>query len=300
MDKEIKKEALRQYLKYFRIWFIAVGVVLVITIFIVFRANLPRSNRQAPEERVYDYADVLTDSEEEALRGKIAKYEKKGHIDIIIVTLNEPMGIEDAEWDRNMMNYADDFYDNGKFGWNKAHGDGVLLLDNWYEDANGSQKGSWLSTSGKMEETIGSRQEKQVLDDMYKYIDRDPYRAYLAAAERLAAFGKYGSYGEAESNMASGVLGAFVVSSLVALVYLLVNLTPSKGKDTTTAGTYVEGGVPIVRSRSDEFLRKNVVSRRIESSSGGGGGGGGHHGGGSHGSHTSSGGHSHGGGGRRR
>lgn len=301
MDKEIKKEALRQYLKYFRIWFIAVGVMMVITIFMVFRANLPRGNRQAPAERVYDYADVLTDSEEEALRGKIAQYEKKGHIDIIIVTLNEPMGIADAEWERNMMNYADDFYDNGKFGWDKAHGDGALLLDNWYEDANGSQKGSWLSTSGKMEETIGSGEEKRVLDDMYKYIDRgDPYRAYLAAAERLAAFGKYGPYGEEQGNIASALLGTFVVSSLVALVYLLVNLTPSKGKDTTTAETYVEGGVPVVRSRSDEFLRKNVVSRRIESSSGGGGGGGSHRGGGSHGSHTSSGGHSHGGGGRRR
>lgn len=300
MDKEIKKEALRQYLKYFRIWFIAVGVVVVITIFMIFRANLPSANRQAPEERVYDYAGVLTDSEEEALRRKIAEYEKKGQIDIIIVTLNEPMGIEDAEWEWNMMNYADDFYDNGKFGWNKAHGDGALLLDNWYEDANGSQKGSWLSTSGKMEETIGRGEEKRVLDDMYEYIDRDPYRAYLAAVERLADFGKYGPYGEGDGDIVSAFLGAFVVSSLVALVYLIVYLTPSKGKDTTTAGTYVEGGVPVVRNRSDEFLRKNVVSRRIESNSGGGGGGSSHRGGGSHGSHTSSGGHSHGGGGRRR
>ena len=32
MEKDIKKEALRQYLKYFKVWFIIAGVLAVITI----------------------------------------------------------------------------------------------------------------------------------------------------------------------------------------------------------------------------------------------------------------------------
>lgn len=306
MDKEIRKEAIRKYLRYFRIWFIVVGIVAVlllgILLFKTIQSNLPRQNTASPAERVYDYADVLTDKEEEDLRAAIAKAEKQSHADIIIVTLNEPMGVSDSDWEWNMMNYADDFYDNGKYGWNKAYGDGALLLDNWYEDADGSQKGSWLSTSGKMEDTIGRWEEEQVLDEMYEYIDSNPYRAYLAAVRRLRDFGRYGAtsrdYGD---DTFSGILGVLVISTIVSLVYLFIHLGQAKAKDTTLASTYVENGVPILRLRSDEFLRKSVTSHRIQSSSGGGSGGGGSRsGGGSHGHHTSSGGHSHGGGGRRR
>ncbi|MDE6701062.1 MAG: TPM domain-containing protein [Acetatifactor sp.] len=308
MDKEIRKEAIRKNLRYFMIWFIITGIVVVLllgtVLFKTMQSNLPRLNTVSPQERVYDYADVLTDREEEELRAAIAEAEKQSHADIIIVTLNEPMGVSDSTWEWNMMNYADDFYDDGKYGWNKAYGDGALLLDNWYEDAGGSQKGSWLSTSGKMEDIIGRWEESQVLDEMYEYIDSNPYRAYLAAVTRLRDFGRYGatSRGYGENDTYSGLLGALVISTIVAVCYFVKNLTQIKAKDTTLASTYVEGGVPAVRSRSDEFLRKSVTSHRIESSSGGGGGGGSrsHSGGGSHGHHTSSGGHSHGGGGRRR
>lgn len=307
MDREIKREALRQYFKYFRLWFIAVGVVAVVLLgtlaYKIVLRNLPRKNTAAPAERVYDYADVLTDKEEEDLRDAIAQAERQSHVDIIIMTINEPMGLSDPDWKRNMMNYADDFYDNGKFGWNKAHGDGALLLDNWYEDAEGSQKGTWLSSSGKMEDTIGKWEEEKVLDDMYEYIDSNPYKAYLAAVIRLRDFGKYGAtsrgYGESDF-LFMGLLGAVIISAMVALFYAMSHFAQIKTQDITAANTYVPGGVPIVRARTDEFLRKSVTSHRIESSSSGGGGGSSHRGGGSYGHHTSSGGHSHGGGGRRR
>ncbi len=301
MDKEIRKEAIRKYLKYFRVWFIVAGIAVVLLLgTLVLKIkwnNRTRSNTEAPAERVFDSADVLTDEEEEKLRAAIAEAERYSHADIVIVTVNMPMGVSDSEWERNMMNCADDIYDNGKYGWNRAYGDGSLLLDNWYEDADGSQKGSWLSTSGKMENIIGWREEEQVLDDMYEYIDYDPYRAYLAAVTRLRDLGRYGS--DSGSMDLTGVLGAFVVSTIVAAAYLMININQTKAKDTTTAGTYVQGGVPTLRERSDDFIRKSVVSHRIQSSSGGGGGSS-HRGGGSSGHHTSSGGHSHGGGGRRR
>lgn len=301
MDKEIKREALRQYLKYFRIWFIITGVILLLTVatlvVTVIASHAPRGNSFAPLERVYDYADVLTDAEEDELRELIAAKEKKCHIDIIIVTLNQEMGLDDWTWESNMMNYADDFYDDGKYGWNKAHGDGALLLDNWYEDANGSQKGSWLSTSGKMEDIIGAYEEGRVFDAMDVYIDSNPCKAYSAAVKRLA---EYGGAGEGfDSAELSSYVCLLFIPFVVALIYALVNLKQSKAKDTTVATTYVVNGTSVLRARSDDFIRKNVVSHRIESSSGGGSGGG-HHGGGSHGSHRSSGGHSHGGGGRRR
>lgn len=309
MDKEIRKLALRQYLKYFKWWFIAVGILLAFTLLMgvghLILQNRPRNNSQADAERVYDYADVLTDAEEEELRQHIAKYEQKSHVDMVIVTINEAVGATDSEWEDTMMNISDDFYDEGKFGWNKAHGDGALLLDNWYEDENGSQKGTWLSTSGKMEDIVGWKEENDILDNMYKYIDRDVLKAYKAAVVSMAHYGALDddydgtiSYMEANPAAFFGILEIFVF--IVALIYGFSNMAQSKAKDTTMASTYVENGRPVLRDSSDTFIRKTVTQRRIESSSGGSGGHSSHSGGGSHGHHTSRGGHSHGGGGRRR
>ena len=65
MEKDIKREALRQYFKYFKIWFIIAGILAVITIgAAVVHALTPkpvRGNGQEPTERVYDYADMLTE-----------------------------------------------------------------------------------------------------------------------------------------------------------------------------------------------------------------------------------------------
>ncbi len=304
MNQEIKSLALKQYLKYFAGWFIVAGILLVVTIGafvlkILASGNNTHNNSEAPTERVYDYAEVLTEQEEADLRARIAKTEALGELDIVIVTLDMPMGSSDYEWENNMMNYADDFYDNGKFGWNMPYGDGVCLVDNWYEDEDGSQKGAWLSTAGKMIDTIGPNEEYAVMDAMYAYIDYSPYKAYCAAVDELGDYGKYGY--DSQGGDPTWFCLAFIVPFIVALIYALINLSQSKAPNTTVAGTYVENGQMNVRSRSDQFIRKSVSSYRVSSSSGSSGGGGSsHRGGGSRGTHRSSSGRSHGGGGRRR
>lgn len=303
MNQEIKSLAMKQYFKYFAGWFIVAGILLVVTIGAFVVKSMAggihtRNNSEAPAERVYDYAEVLTAQEEAELSAYIAKKEAFGELDIVVVTLNVPMGISDSEWELNMMCYADDFYDKGKFGWNKSCGDGVCLVDNWYEDENGSQKGSWLSTAGKMIETIGPDEEYAVMDAMYDYIDYSPYEAYRAAVDELGDYGKYG-YGP-QGGDPTWFCFAFIAPFVIALIYAWINLSQSKAPDTTVAGTYVENGQMNVRSRSDQFIRKSVSSYRVSSSSSSGGGGSSHRGGGSSGSHRSSSGRSHGGGGRRR
>ena len=211
------------------------------------------------------------------------------------MTINQSVEDNYSSWEYAMMNIADDAYDNGMYGWNKAYGDGALLLDNWYEDENGSQKGSWLSTSGKMEDNIGAREEGRVFDAMDRYIDSNPYKAYREAIGELT---KYADHASGYENAGSHYyIYAFIISTAVAVSYAAACLMQAKPKDTTTAQTYVENGRPDIRSHSDTFIRKHLSSYKIQSSSGGGGS---RSGGGSYGHHTSSGGHSHGGGGRRR
>jgi len=309
MDKEVRSEALRQYFRYFRVWFIlaAIAIAVVGGGFLIkslkYKSSVSRNNTRTAAERVYDLADVLTDEEEQKLRDYIAECEARAQIDIVVVTINEPVGLSDYQWENNMMNYADDFYDEGAFGWNKPYGDGALLLDNWYEDENGSQKGSWLSTSGKMEDTIGSYEEGKVFDAMGDGDDiaANPYKAYRGAVEKLAYYGEHGYDYSGEEVSGSLMCFGVIIPFIVALIYALTNLKQTPARDTTVPSTYVMQGRNVMNNRVDQFIRKNTITRHIDtSSSSGGSRSGGHSGGGSHGHHTSSGGHSHGGGGRRR
>ena len=80
----------------------------------------------------------------------------------------------------------------------------------------------------------------------------------------------------------------WLVGLLSAVIFAFCNRRSKKGDKTTTALTYTGGMQPVFRIRQDRFLRKSVVSRKIQTSSGGGGGrsggggGGGSHGGGGH------------------
>ena len=100
MEDDFKKEARKQYLHYFRFWFLGIAVLAAACIVMIFvqraRNNAPRANTDAPVERVYDYADVLTDQEEENLREYIDRAEKKLHIDIVLVTFCKSVDGEEA------------------------------------------------------------------------------------------------------------------------------------------------------------------------------------------------------------
>lgn len=296
MEKEIIKEARKQYLKNFKGLFLVIGILFVIFAVLAGKNVMNpkedgRTNSQAPEKRVYDKAGTLTSAEINELEAYIAQAEKESKADIILLITNQEMGISDYEWTHGMMNCADDFYDNGMYGYNKPYGDGSLLLYNWYEDENGSQKGVWLSTSGKMERIIGSYEEDDVLDALERYLlNGDPVRGYKAAIDRLEYWGKT-SGAPFQIPWLFGFLGATVI----AFVYASANMKAPKAMVTTTATSFVHDNAPIMNNQADNFIRKSVATAVISTSSGGSG----HSGGGSYGHHTSSGGHSHGGGGRR-
>lgn len=309
MDFDVKAEARKQYLKYFKGWFIVLGILLVISGVLlaknVLKKPVPRTNTQAPEERVYDNADVLSDKEEQKLRKLIAKAEAEIQADIVIVTIDQAVEGEEArqkygyrsiDWEQNMQDLADDFYDNKLFGYDSYYS-GALLLDNWYSDENGSQAGSWLSTCGDVYEEFGEREINQVVDEVYYTIDMggSPYQAYKAYIDEVVVI-----MGGKTPIVSMGiiVLLALIVPVVVAGIFIATKAVSKEGNVTTNVNTYVNGNTRnnIV---SDDFIRKSVSSRRIPNNTSSGGGTR-SSGGGRGGSHVSSSGRTHGGGGRRR
>ena len=292
----------KKYISYFKFWFLAIlllAVLLVVLLAVRGRESAAeRTNQECDtQERVFDYADVLTADQEEALRAVIAEQEKRTACDIVLVTLNESLADYAAAYeeelgyltpDRYTMVYADNFYDEHKFGYDRPYGDGVLLLDNWYREADGGVY-SWLSTCGRAEDRFSSSMIDSLLTEALANADQDPYGAYVKYVNLFA-----------EMMTESGgipdipVFAPLVLAVLGTVLFVESALRNHRGSKTVNLTTYVEGGKPELMRQEDIFLRKTVTKRHIErnTGSGGGGGGGGHH--------TSSRGVSHGGGGHRR
>lgn len=309
MNQEIKQIAVSQYVKSFMWLFIIVAILCVGAIVTFIKGSIGgsestivRMNTSAPTERVFDYADIFTDEEEQALRNEIAEVEAQIGCDIVIVSISQMVeGSEAAmqygyrynDWSYNMRDLADDFYDNNNYGYNKVHGDGVLFLTNdlGAQDGNPSQKGTWLSTCGKAETRMSSDDIDDVLYKIDDILIANPSSNYAAHMAGIKAFKNKMQSGGKEEIGNNIYLAAIFVPILISIVFFFANFKSKEGNVTVTANTYVEkNGMNIVRQQ-DQFVNKVVTKRHIESSSGSGGGGG---------HHTSSGGVSHGGGGHRR
>lgn len=292
----------KKYISYFKFWFLAIlllAVLLVVLLAVRGRESAAeRTNQECDtQERVFDYADVLTADQEEALRALIAEQEKRTACDIVLVTLNESLADYAAAYeeelgyltpDRYTMVYADNFYDEHKFGYDRPYGDGVLLLDNWYREADGGVY-SWLSTCGRAEDRFSSSMIDSLLTEALANADQDPYGAYVKYVNLFAEM-----MTESGGIPDISVFAPLVLAVLGTVLFVESALRNHRGSKTVNLTTYVEGGKPELKRQEDIFLRKTVTKRHIErnTGSGGGGGGGGHH--------TSSRGVSHGGGGHRR
>ena len=258
---------MKAYLKFFKVPLLIFLIFCVVGVGCKFvsykRANEEyiRENTQClTKERVFDYAEKLTEEEEDNLREKIAKAEKFCGCDIVIVTLNESLeeyakSYEDkvgiVEPYQYTMVFAENFYDEHKFGYNEPYGDGTILLDNWYREDDGRIY-SWMSTAGKVYDTYSSQMIDETLDICLENVDEDPAYAYGRFVEMVAA--QMGPYDPEMS--AVGSVASWGIGLVAALVFYLVNHGGRRGKKTVTNATYVQGGRPEFRERQDIFITK--------------------------------------------
>lgn len=285
---------MRDYIRYFKWLYIIFAALLLIFGMLTAghaitagAAGYERTNTECTTtERVFDYGDVLTDKEEAKLRKLIAKREKQTGCDIVLVTLKESLKdyarmIEpNVRYSEFVRVYAEDFYESNNFGYDIPDGDGAILVDNWYREDDGSVY-TWFSTTGKAHSAYSDVDMDHLLDNVYVYVEKDPYRAYKTYVNDFY-----------HDMMGINVVHVNVPRSfpwlagiISSVIFIIINLAGRKGAKTTTANTYVNGKEPLFRVREDRFLRKSVTQRKIESSSSGGGSHGGGRSGGGGGSH---------------
>ena len=86
----------------------------------LFFALLAPARADAAETRVFDQANLFTATEKQELERQIATERGKMKLDLVVVTTNEADG-------KSTEAYADDFYDQGGYGYG-AKKSGVLYL----------------------------------------------------------------------------------------------------------------------------------------------------------------------------
>ncbi|MBO5261109.1 MAG: TPM domain-containing protein [Coprococcus sp.] len=246
------------------------------------------------EQRIFDFADKLSDADEELLLEDIEEIENKVGMDFVVVTMDQytdlsqyGMSATGYDIESNTKNIAEAICDYYLFGWEewpdgtylngKNASTSVVVVANWQENDGYV----YLCTSGKAKERISEAKAVKITQ----------YGGKILRSNTLGGFQRM--IKKTKQAMGSGGHGVdlftplirFVACAIAAVIFFLVNFSKKAGTDTTTASTYSKGNAQIL-DRRDIFIRKEVHSVTIQSSSGGGGGGGssggGHGGGGSH------------------
>lgn len=241
--------------------------------------------------RLLDAADLLTDSEEEALMEKLDEISERQQVDIVIVTVDSLEG-------ETAMDYADDFYDYNEYGLGDGD-DGILFLVSMEE------RESYISTHGYGITAVTDAGREHMFDVFIDDMSDGNYmEAFTTFAELCDDYITQARTGEpydvgnlpkepfsAGMNLLISLVIAFVIALIVTGVMRskLKTVSSQSGAD-----SYVKKDSMKLKKKNDLFLYRNVNRRKKpknESSSSSGGGGSK--------THTSSSGRTHGGGGRK-
>ena len=240
-------------------------------------------------DKVVDNADLLTDSQEQELEGRLEELVDKYGCDAVIVTTDTIDG-------KTPMAYADDYFDYNGYGIGSGH-DGVLFL------LSMEDRDWWISTCGEGIDIFTDWGIKFIGEQMLSDLKNgNYYEAFSKFTELSDDFmneaqngkpydihNKYKTFGD-KLRIVLISIGIGIVASLIVTFSLKGQLKSVKPNN--QAKDYIRSGSLKITESKDVFLYKNV-DRTVRETSGGSSSGGG---GGSS-THTSSSGSTHGGGG---
>lgn len=240
-------------------------------------------------EKVYDFADLFTDIEEQELYNEILSYIKETSMDFAIVTISENPKSYFNGSDSTTV-YADDFHDYNNFKTDAV----VFLIDM-------DNRKFYISTSGKAIIMYDDARINSTLDIAEFDMKNKDYAK--ASKKTIKSLKNYYKEGIPRSNknckLVDGkykcykkvplILITLVSLILVIIIWLIIALSYKKIKAKTNAADYVIKKKTNINKRIDLFLTSNTSRVRIESTTSSSRGSS---------THSSSSGSSHGGGGR--
>ena len=251
------------------------------------RSNVLQTPAIDETEKVYDFAELLTEEEEQNIYHKVTEFINKHQLDLAVVTINK----NDKGSPRV---YADDFYDYNKFGINSSR-DGILFLIDM------ETREIYMSTTGNAIIMYNDNRIEEALDAVYSYMTNQNYYAgiqnFISKIDGMATQGVPSGNKNAHLDENGNIKYEKKISWLLLVVIslgvtgIIMGILISKNKlvrKKTTAKEYLKKESVKITSISEKLIGTNTIRHRIVDSSSSGGSS----------THSGSSGISHGGGGR--
>ena len=246
------------------------------------------------EEKIYDFADIYSSSDEDYLYTQVTKFIEETNLDLAIVTIS-------YNNKHNTAMYADDFYDYNSFGLDENRSGLLLLVDM-------DSRRLYLSTTGDAINIYTDDRVNNIMSNIFTYFSN---KDYYTATEIFINYAK--SYTEVSSGEDShyvfsedgkitksrkGILVAGIFAIIITVISILVMASKNRlAKVASSSIGFLRKDTLNVKVVADNFLGSSVTKTRIDNDSSSGGH---HHGsGGGSSTHIGSSGISHGGGGHR-
>lgn len=230
------------------------------------------------KEKIYDFANILTDEEETLLKDKIDTYIEKTNMDLVLLTINQSY-----EDNIENENYAKDFYDYNDFGIDFDGYQGVIMIVNMYE----YKRYYGVQIFGDAQLYYTSRYDS-ILDSMYYDFKNGYYANGLSTfINKLNIYYAQGIPTEMESYYVDDMgylkkkyMFPWAISLLVAGIgtTIIIGILVSKNKmirKAVEARDYLKQDSVHYSVKQDILIGTHTTHYTISSSSGGSGGGGG-------------------------
>lgn len=266
-------------------------LILVLLIFI----GIKNVNAFDNTLKVYDYAQVLSTSEEQNLKNKIDNFIDTYDMDMVLVTVK-------YHTKSNTQRYAEDFYDYNGFGIGNTY-DGIIFVIDFtfgYTDI-------YISTTGEAIRMYDDYRINNMLDNIALKKNSGYYAMFESFINDSSNYARLGlpqsnsnthinDNGDLVYNQSIPWGKIILISAIIATIVIAILIAKNRMvKKSMTAKYYIKEGSILINTRQDRFITTHTTSVRINDSSSSGGSG---RVGGSSISRGSSG-RSHGGGGRR-
>lgn len=246
------------------------------------RSNVLATPAVDASEKIYDFSELLTDTEEMELKRRIDEFIQESQMDMVIVTTS-------FYYDDDSLNdtYASDFYDYNDFGIDFDHYSGVLFLRN----SNLEDPYFDIYTFGNAQLYFDFSRLDSLLDLVYDDIHEGEY--YSGFSTFVSEMKRYYENGipSSRSNyyidddgylrktpmdsttytlMCVGIsLGvAFVITLIVMLILVKKNKMVFKAR---TAEGYLKRDSINISNRQDVFVTSHTHQYTVSSDSGGSG-----------------------------
>ena len=209
---------------------------------------------------LYDEADLLTSSEENALSARLLEISREYNAQIIVATVPSVSG-------GDVDTYVEYVYDSMGFGYGQNH-DGVLLL------VCMDPREYRILSNGFAADAISMGAISRIGDAIVSDLSAGYYAdAFHTFADKCAYYLE-GHVNGFPFNAGKNLVVALIVGLLVGLIVALVLKSQLKSvRKQNQANVYVKENSMVVTTRRDLFLYRDVRKTRKESSKSSGSGG---------------------------